>query len=202
MKQKMLFLLLLFSMTSTTIVQAAGDAKAGASKAAVCAACHNNDGNSTNPLWPKLAGQHSGYLMKQLRDFKSGARKDPNMTAMVAPLSAEDIEDLAAHFSAQKRSPGKKGDAKKSAAGEQLFFSGNIDKGITACVGCHASKAEGNPAGDFPALHSQHKDYLVKTLKDFRSGARLNDPALMMHVIAIKLDDQDIENIAEYLSGL
>lgn len=181
---------------------AAGDAKAGATKAASCAACHKLDGNSDNPLWPKTAGQHSGYLMKQLRDFKSGTRKDPTMTAMAAPLSAQDIEDLAAHFSAQTRTAGKKGDAKKAAQGGQIFLGGILQKGVPACIGCHGSEAQGNPAGDFPSLRGQHRGYLVKTLKDFRSGARLNDPALMMHDIMVKLSDQEIETLAEYLSAL
>ena len=200
MRAKILMVVALFAATATAY--AAGDAASGAAKAAACAACHKNDGNSENPVWPKTAGQHAGYLMKQLRDFQSGARKDPTMTAMAAPLSAQDIEDLAAHFSAQSRSPGKKGDSKKAAAGERLFFGGNIEKGVPACIGCHGSEAQGNPAGDFPSLRGQHSVYLVKTLKDFRSGARLNDPALMMHDILIKLSDQEIEAVAEFLASL
>lgn len=186
----------------TAVAHASGDAAAGAIKAAACSACHNSDGNSQNPLWPKTAGQHAGYLMKQLRDFKSGARKDPTMTAMAAPLSEQDIADLAAHFARQTVSAGQKGDEKKTAAGADLFLGGNRQTGVPACVGCHGSEAQGNPAGDFPALRGQHSAYLVKTLKDFRSGARMNDPALMMHDVVIKLNDQEIEAVAEYLAGL
>ncbi len=84
-------------------VQAAGDAKAGAGKAQLCAACHGKDGNSTNPMWPNLAGQHAAYMVKQLKDFKSGARKDPVMAPMAMPLSDEDMEDVSAYFAAQKQ---------------------------------------------------------------------------------------------------
>lgn len=82
--------------------QAAGDAAAGKSKAASCGACHGPDGNSTNPLWPKLAGQHAAYLVKQLEAFKSGERKDPLMSPMAAGLSEQDMKDLAAYYAAQK----------------------------------------------------------------------------------------------------
>ena len=82
---------------------AAGDAAAGKAKAALCAACHGPDGNSTNPLWPNIAGQHAPYLVKQLKDFKSGARKDPVMSPMAMPLSDQDIENVAAYFASQKQ---------------------------------------------------------------------------------------------------
>lgn len=82
---------------------AGGDAKAGATKAQICAACHGMDGNSTNPLWPKLAGQHAPYLVKQLQAFKTGTRKDPVMSPMAMPLSDQDMEDVAAYFAAQKQ---------------------------------------------------------------------------------------------------
>ncbi len=81
---------------------AAGDAAAGKTKAASCGACHGRDGNSTNPLWPNLAGQHSAYLVKQLKAFRSGVRKDPLMSPMAAGLSEKDMQDLAAFFAAQK----------------------------------------------------------------------------------------------------
>lgn len=82
--------------------QAAGDAAAGKSKSAACAACHGPDGNSTNPVWPNLAGQHEAYLVKQLKAFKSGERKDPLMSPMAAALSEQDMENLAAYYASQK----------------------------------------------------------------------------------------------------
>ena len=79
----------------------AGDADAGRSKSATCAACHGPTGTSTNPLWPNLAGQKEAYLAKQIQAFRDGGRSDPSMTAMVAALSDEDVADLAAFFAAQ-----------------------------------------------------------------------------------------------------
>lgn len=81
----------------------AGDAAAGKAKAVVCSACHGLDGNSVNPMWPKLAGQHAAYLTKQMKDFRSGARKDPVMAPMAMPLSDDDIEDISAFYASQKQ---------------------------------------------------------------------------------------------------
>lgn len=93
---------LIFVCFSASFSAAAGDAQLGKTKAAVCAGCHGLDGNSTNPVWPKLAGQHAAYLKKSLRNFRSGVRKDPLMNAMAKPLSDADIDNLAAYFSSQK----------------------------------------------------------------------------------------------------
>jgi cytochrome c553 len=91
------------SLAMPVVAAAAGDAAAGKAKSAVCSACHGADGNSTNPMWPKLAGQHAPYLVKQLKDFKSGARKDPVMAPMAAPLSEQDMENLAAYYASQEQ---------------------------------------------------------------------------------------------------
>lgn len=91
------------SLVVSAAAGAAGDAAAGKSKSAVCAACHGADGNSANPMWPHLAGQHAPYLVKQMKDFKSGARKDPVMAPMAKPLSDQDMENLAAYFASQKQ---------------------------------------------------------------------------------------------------
>jgi cytochrome c553 len=90
------------SLILSATAGAAGDAAAGKAKSAVCAACHGADGNSPNAVWPNLAGQHAAYMVKQLKDFKSGARKDPIMAPMAAPLSDQDMENLSAFFASQK----------------------------------------------------------------------------------------------------
>lgn len=80
----------------------AADIEAGKAKAVICAACHGAEGISANPLWPNLAGQKEAYLVKQIKAFKSGERKDPSMAPMVAGLTDADIENLAAYFSSLK----------------------------------------------------------------------------------------------------
>ena len=83
--------------------QAGGDPAAGKAKAVVCSACHGVDGNSTNPIWPKLAGQHEVYLAKQIRAFKSGERTDATMAPMMNLIKEEDIDDIAAYYASQKQ---------------------------------------------------------------------------------------------------
>jgi cytochrome c553 len=180
---------------------AAGSASAGQGKAAVCSACHGMDGNSVTPIWPSLAGQSEQFISKQLMDFKSGARKDDTMTAMAAPLSDQDVADLAAWYSSQKRGVGS-ANAEKAAPGEKLYRAGDADKGVAACMACHGPNGTGNPAAKFPALAGQHATYTIKALKDFRAGTRSNDPANMMRDVAGKMTDAQIEAVAEYIAGL
>lgn len=94
-----LFFTMLFLSIST---YAAGDAAAGKAKSALCAACHGAEGISATDIWPNLKGQKYGYLVKQIKAFRDGDRKDPSMQPMVANLTDEDIENLAAHFSSLK----------------------------------------------------------------------------------------------------
>ncbi|MDH5594846.1 MAG: cytochrome c4 [Gammaproteobacteria bacterium] len=183
------------------MAQAAGDVSAGKTKTAACAGCHGPDGNSVMGMWPKLAGQHADYISKQLSDFKSGARKDPTMTAMSAGLKAQDIEDIAAYYSSQPISAGV-ADAGLVAAGEKLYRAGNKEKGVAACMACHGPAGTGNAAAKFPSVGGQQADYVAKALKDFRSGARTNDNAKMMQDVAVKLSDDDIKAVASYVSGL
>ncbi len=91
------FLIIGIGLIFSTFIYA-GDPAAGEKKSASCAACHGSSGNSTNPLWPKLAGQHVAYLEKQMKDFRDGRRQDPLMTPMAAALSDTDIADLAAYY--------------------------------------------------------------------------------------------------------
>ena len=200
MKKLAFAALVMFGAVST--VSAAGDAAAGKTKSMACAACHNADGNSMVPTFPKLAGQHAEYIAKQLADFKSGERKDPTMTGMAAPLSEQDMADLAAFYASNTGSIGSAGDTEKAAIGKQIYLGGDKAKGISACMACHGPSGAGNPGAKFPALSGQHSTYVIKALKDFRSGARANDPAKMMRDIAAKMSDSDIEAVAEYIAGL
>ncbi len=188
--------------TLNTSVFAAGNAAAGKAKSAACAACHNADGNSTNPTWPKLAGQHQKYIAKQLMDFKKGKmRNDPLMAGMVAALSPDDMQDLAAYYSSQKISAGT-ADKKFVELGGKIFRGGNSASGVAACMSCHGPSGKGNPMANFPAVAGQHSAYLVKALNDFKTSARTNDAGKMMQNIAVKMTDQEIKAVASYIQGL
>ncbi len=93
---------LVFAALALPGAAAAGDAAAGKAKSATCAACHGANGISPNDLWPNLAGQKVGYLVKQMKAFRDGQRADPMMAPMAAPLSDADIDDLAAYYSSLK----------------------------------------------------------------------------------------------------
>jgi len=181
--------------------QAAGDPAAGKTKSATCVACHGADGNSVNPLWPKLAGQHAEYITKQLMDFKAGDRKNSTMSPMAAPLSEQDVADLAAYFSSQQVAIGS-ADPEKAAPGRKIYQAGNPETGVAACMACHGPSGTGNPVAKFPRLTGQHADYVAKALKDFRSGTRANDPGSMMRSVAAKMSDAEIEAVAQYITGL
>ncbi len=201
MKSKVIFsLLALFAIAGTT--QAAGDADAGQAKAQVCFSCHGVNGDSVNPIWPKLAGQNEGYIAKQLADFKAGdQRNDPLMMGQVMSLSPQDMADLAAFFAKQKPSPGSADEASIS-MGEKLYRGGNKATGVSACIACHGPTGAGNPAAKYPLMSGQHTAYTVKALKDFRSGARKNDPGKMMQNIAARMTDAEIDAVSSYMQGL
>ncbi len=186
---------------SATAALAAGDATAGKAKSATCAACHNPDGNSVNPQYPKLAGQSTDYLLKQLQEFKSGARVNPIMAGMVAALSPQDMEDLAAYFSSQQIARAA-ADPALEPVGKALFRGGDLNNGIPACTACHGATGAGNPAAKFPALAGQHAEYAEIQLKAFRAMERANDAGQMMRGIAAKLTDPQIKAVASYVQGL
>jgi len=187
---------------AVSTASAAGDATAGKSKSMTCAACHGADGNSMVPTFPKLAGQHASYIEKQLQNFKKQERKDPTMNGMAATLSDQDIADLAAYFSSHTVSIGAPTNVEQAKLGKKLFEGGDKKRGIAACMACHGPTGSGNPGANFPSLKGQHPAYVIKQLKAFRDGSRANDPAKMMQDIAAKMSDKDIENVAQYISGL
>ena len=102
--------LLITSIASLALMgaaHAAGDAEAGKTKSAMCAACHGADGNSPAPNFPKLAGQHANYVAKQLKEFKGGDRTDATMNGMAMALSEQDMADIAAFYATQAVAVGK-----------------------------------------------------------------------------------------------
>ena len=180
----------------------AADAANGQKLSATCAACHGADGNSVNPDWPKLAGQHASYIEKQLHDFRADKRADPVMSAQAKGIkSKSDIADLEAYFSSKKIKLGS-GAPDKVALGEALYRGGNLTSGVAACSGCHSPDGAGNPAAKFPKIAGQQTKYVIKQLKSFKTGARSNDTGKMMRNIAIKMTDAEMEAVAEYIAGL
>ncbi len=193
-------LLLLVSLP----VFAKGDAAAGQAKSAICAACHGMDGNSTVPTWPKLAGQHEAYLVRQATLIKAGARMVPEMAGITPGLSEQDIEDISAYFASQEISGGV-ADESKVELGEKIYRAGNAESGGPACMACHGPAGEGNPLAGYPALAGQHAVYTAKALTRFRTGENWGEddaPSQIMNGSAAELTDEEIEAVASYLQGL
>jgi cytochrome c553 len=181
---------------------AAGDAEAGASKAATCAACHGMDGNSVNPQWPSLAGQNPEYIAATLQAFKDGTRSDMLMGSQAAILEDQDIADLAAYFAGQTRTQ-RTADPALAAAGETLYQGGNMETEISACIACHGPTGSGNGPAGYPSLAGQHAAYTAKQLRDYQSGARKSDgDAQIMRDVAARLTPEEIDAVAAYLQGL
>ncbi len=229
MKKNLLALSMALTFTATTsILHAEGNINAGKQKAASCASCHGETGNSMVATFPKLAQQHSSYLYQQLKAFKEGVRKNSMMSAMAMPLSDEDMVDISAYYEHQKISEnalpvldadddedakpaaGEAGAEKAAdapdplqaiiAQGTDLYRNGDLARQVSACIACHGPHGEGNRPASFPALRSQHADYLIKALKDFKSGERSNNPENMMHMIAKKMTDEEIKAVSYRIS--
>ena len=180
-----------------------GDPVAGKEKSQVCQGCHGVDGNSYGPEWPNLAGQHPSYLIKQIRNFQDGVRTNETMNGMVIGLSQQDIEDIAAYFSKQSLQPlTPETEVEIIKTGRKIYKGGNRYSGVPACAGCHGPNAAGNSPAAFPHLAGQKTTYVVKTLKDFKSGARANDVNEIMRNIATRLTENEISAVAAYLSTL
>lgn len=180
-----------------------GDADAGKTKSAACAACHGADGNSTSAQFPKLAGQGAGYIVEQLQEFKSGVREDAIMSAQAAALSEQDMKDLAVYFSTQEAKPSVVPDIKQAQAGAKIYHGGAPEFNVPACSGCHGPAGLGNPAADYPRISGQHAEYLVAQLTAYRDGTRGGtDRAEIMQGVTRGLSNQQIEALAAYITGL
>lgn len=164
-----------------------------------CALCHGATGSSSSPLYPKLAGQHPEYLLKQLLNFKRGERDSSDMRKVVRELEEVDMRALAAFFSRQTPTPGNAAYPEMRAVGEKLYREGLPAKGLKACAECHGEKGAGSAT--LPRIAGQHALYIETQLALFEERRRTNDNAQMQE-IAAKLAPEEMRALAEYLSGL
>src|SRR5690625_1381990 len=178
----------------------------GEQAAAVCMACHQADGNGMEvpgaSSWPRLAGLDADYLAAQLHAFKSGERQDAEMKPFADMLDDEQIDDVSAYYaSLPAKAPAQVPDADDDtlAAGKQLALHGDWDHYIPSCASCHGPGNHGVGAV-FPEIAGQHAGYLAGQLHAWREGKRHGDPQGLMHAVAQRMDDAQIEAVAAWLS--
>lgn len=220
LKKLLVFPLTLAILITPVLVQAKGSISAGKAKVANCANCHGENGNSMVATFPKLAGQHEAYLFRQLKDFKDGERNAPMMAALAMALDERSMQDISAYYASQTISTNlppvifsdddddDEAATEKNAEevkellllGANLYRNGNLKSKVSACIACHGPKAEGNRPSSFPSIKSQHSEYIIKALTDFKKGTRSNLPNNMMHLIAKKMTEKEIQAVAFHIS--
>jgi len=174
----------------------------------ICAGCHNSDGNSIIPNNPILAGQYAEYTVKQLKDFKPGNKKsakrdNPIMASMVASLSDDDMENLAAYYAQQQPQAGINNTSDESVLelGERIYLSGNLGNAVPACSSCHSVTGQGIPP-HYPRLGGQHATYTFSQLQAFRHGTRINDINSSMQTVVSRMTVKEMKAVAEFISTL
>ena len=199
------------------LAQAEGNISAGETKSITCVACHGENGNSIVPDFPKLAGQHAGYLTSQLDAFKTGTRDSAMMGAVARALSPQNIADISAYYASKKISSNplpfidsdddddEDDDSSEEvnkliAIGAELYRNGNLESELSACIACHGPEGEGNKPSNFPTLRGQHPEYLITALTRFKEGVRSPEPDSMMHMIAKKMTKEEIQALSFYIS--
>jgi len=164
-----------------------------------CFICHGNDGESSSPVFPRLAGQHAAYVARQLADYRSGKRVSTTMQPMVADIDPADFPALGRFFETRPPRVHRVDDGDLAAVGRFVYLRGNPYTGVPACGSCHGAKAHGTDT--LPRLAGQHAQYTENQLKQFNKRERTNDNAVM-HTIAVKLTELEVKAVAAYLSGL
>lgn len=177
-----------------------GDPVAGKQKSELCQGCHGEQGISLEGLIPKLAGQYAKYIAKELRNYQSGTRSHQIMNAMAGTISDDDLADIAAYFASR---PKMKGAGSNNEVGKKLFLHGDISRTVVACINCHGVNGKGLTPNTsmFPVIGGQQKDYIRRQLINFRKDERTNSPNAIMNRITHKLTDDEIEGLADYVSG-
>ena len=164
-----------------------------------CFICHGAEGESSSPLFPRLAGQNASYLTRQLADYQSGRRKSSAMQPMVEGLSPADLVALGRYFETRPVHVHAVDNTELAQMGRAIYHRGNPDSGVPACASCHGATAQGT--ANLPRLAGQHAQYTERQLKAFNQRERTNDNAVM-HAVAAKLAEQELKAVASYLSGL
>jgi cytochrome c553 len=167
----------------------------------VCGTCHGRQGNSTQPKFPRLAGQAPHYLAAQLRAFRSQTRGDPDaisyMWGMAGELDDPTIDALAAYYAEQKPEPSSSGgDAALVARGREIYRHGIASQNVPACSACHGPDAHG--VQDLPRLAGQHAQYVLKQLASFQSNMR---NVAVMHGVAQNLRLPEMRAVAAFLEA-
>ena len=191
---------LALSLVLPSVTQAAdGLARAEEIVQGKCFICHGADGESSSPVFPRLAGQNAGYLARQLADYHSGKRKSSAMQPMVEGLTPDDFKALGNYFATRPTRGHEVADAELAQMGRLIYARGNPYSGVAACATCHG--ADGHGTDTLPRLAGQHAQYTENQLKQFNTRTRTNDNAVM-HSVASKLTELELKAVASYLSGL
>lgn len=163
-----------------------------------CFLCHGQQGESTSEIFPRLAGQHAEYIVKQLTAFQTGLRKSTAMSQMVTKLTPEDMQALGKYY--EQFSPPKEDikDPQLATVGQYIFHNGNKFSGVPACISCHGPEARG--AANLPRLAGQFSGYIQTQLKLFNKRERTNDNAVM-HTVVEKMTELEMAAVAEYVSS-
>lgn len=198
-----------------TIIATAGDAAAGklTSDDSGCQECHGADGNGeglnkgSTGKFAKLAGQYPDYIAKQLRDFRSGRRKNDLMAIMAKSINESEAADIAAYFASQKKMQGKASENKvngDNALAKNLFSNGDPSRNILPCASCHGVDGKGIdvPGQTIPVIGGQDRTYLEKQLQDWRSGERSNSLGDVMNIYSKQLTDTELQALSTYISEL
>jgi cytochrome c553 len=189
------FVISLISLASIAQVDAE---RAEAIVSSKCFICHGLAGESSSRQYPKLSGQHTQYIAKQLDDFKSGRRAGDTMRAMVSDLTADDMVALGRFFESKSVEPAGSSDPALTKLGSQVFLDGHKDGKLPACSSCHGARGYGTPL--LPRLAGQRPAYLENQLRSFTKRERTNDNAVM-HDIAAQLSETEIVAVSAFLAG-
>ena len=196
-----------------------GDATAGQAKASACAACHGADGNPSDPMYPRIAGQAERYTAHQMALIATGQRGGMAvaMVPFVQDLSAQDMRDIGAYFATKPSGAGIADDTvivdanspykgmKFYEVGQKLYRSGDTSRDIPACMACHGPTGAGNPGPAYPHVGGQQSWYTARRLQEYRTGTTtVRDAALfnVMSTVAKSLTDEEIQSLSSYMQGL